>query len=116
FAVHLVADPPPLHGVGKSVAVLGPLPAHRRGRGAVHIFHLLGGRFDAAEAGVDRDVGLGADLADEHQELVDADVVRLDAPPGRVLARRAAVALADAVLPVVAAHEVPAGPAVDRRV
>ena len=49
-------------------------------------------------------------------ELVEADVVGLDALPGRVLARRPAVAVADAVLPVVAADEVAARPAVDGRV
>ena len=64
-------------------------------------------------AGVDRDVRLGADQAHQVHELVEAHVVVLDALPGRVLARRPAVGVADAVLPVVPAHEVAARPAVD---
>src|SRR5262245_55073749 len=65
-----------------------------------------------AEAGVDRDVRLRVQLAAEDHELVHPHVVRLDPLPGGVLARGAAVAVAEPVLPVVAAHEVPARPAV----
>jgi len=108
--------PPPLHAVGLSVAVLRSPPAHRaRGR-TVDVLHLLRGGLGSTKAGVDRDVGLGGDLAAQRQELVHADVVRLDALPRRVLARRPPVGIADAVLPVVAAHEVAPGPAVDGRV
>ena len=69
-----------------------------------------------AKAAVHRDVRLGANQPAERHELVDPDVVVLHALPRGVLARRPPVALADAVAPVVAAHEVAAGPAVDRRV
>ena len=71
---------------------------------------------DVAQPAVDGDVGLGLEQPAEGHELVDAEVVVLDALPGRVLARRAAVAVADAVVPVVAADEIAARPAIDRRV
>ena len=97
------------------MAVLRPSPAHSRLGGAVGVLDLLGRALRPAEAGVDRHVRLGPDLTAERHELVEPDVVGLDAFPGRVLARRPPVALTDAVLPVVAAHEVAARPAVDGR-
>src|SRR3990172_3865552 len=47
---------------------------------------------------------------------MNTDIVVLDALPGRIFARRTLVALADAVAPIVAADEIAARPAIDRRV
>ena len=112
-AVHLVADADEADAPGLGAAVGGAEAAHRGVRGAVEVGELVDGVLGAAEAGVDGDVGLGAEQVAEGHELVDADIVVLDAGPGGVLAGRAAVAVADAVAPVVAGDEVAAGPAVD---
>ncbi len=71
---------------------------------------------DVAQAAVERDVGFGAENPAEGHELVQPEVIVFDAGPGRVLARRTAVAVADAIFPVVAADEVAARPAIDRRI
>ena len=114
LAPHFVADAPVLDAVRLGVAVLRRATSRRSCRRRRCVFDFLGGRVVVAEAGVDGDHRLGADFAAEVDEFVDADVVVLDAGPGGILARRPAVAGADAVAPVVAAHEVAAGPAVDR--
>ena len=69
-----------------------------------------------ALSAVDDHQRLGLDRAAERHELVDAEIVVLDALPGRVLSRRSAVGVSDAVPPVVAADEISARPAIDRRV
>ena len=115
-AVHLVAHRPPLHSPGTVPPVFGAPSAHQGGGCAVDVFDLFGGHGLRALAAVDRDVRLGIDEAAQVQELVDADVVVLDPEPGRVLARRAAVGITDAVLPVVAADEIAARPAIYRRI
>ena len=113
---HLVADAPVFHPVRLLVAVLDA-PAPANGIGAtVGILDPLGGGIGVAEARVGGDHRLGADLAAEDHELVGAEIVVLDAGPGRVLAGRAAVTVPDAVAPVVAAHEVATRPAVDSAV
>ena len=101
---------------GSDVAVFNAPLAADRVFGAVDIFDFLRGGIVVAEAGVHGDHRLGVDFMAEIEELVDADIVGIDAGPGRILARRAAVARADAVAPVVAADKVAAGPAVDRRI
>ena len=113
---HFVADAPVLDAVRLGVAVLRrasepPIVSLE----PFAVFDFLRGRIVVAKAGVNGDHRLGADLVAEVDELVDAEVVVLDAGPGRILARRPAIAGADAVAPVVAADEVSAGPAVDRR-
>jgi len=115
-AVHLVADRPPAHAIGLGVAVLGAQFAHRRVHAAVGVLDHVHGQLHVALAAVDDHVRLRVDFPTELHELVDAEIVVLDALPGRVLAGRAAVGVPDAVLPVVAAHEIPARPAVDRRI
>jgi hypothetical protein len=110
---HLVSDRPPLAAEWRPLAVLRAKRAHWRGRGAVDVFDLVGRRGDVAQAAVDGDVRLGADEAAKRHELVDADVVVFNALPCRVLARRTAITIADAIPPVVAADEVPARPPVD---
>ena len=115
-AVHLVADAPELHAVGLGMAVLGPQLAHGRVGRTVGVLDLFDGRFRIAQPAVDGDVRLGLQVAAKDHELVQAEVVVLDAVPGRVLARRTAVAVADAVRPVIAADEVSTRPTVDRRI
>ena len=73
----------------------------------------MGGGVGVAEAGVDGDKGVGTDFFAELDELVGTEVVVFDSAPSRVSARWAAVTVADSVAPVVTAHEVSAGPAVD---
>ena len=115
-AVHLVAHAPPRHPVGLAVAVGGAALAPRAVGWAIAVFDQRGGQLGRAEARVDHHQRLRLQLAAEGDELVDAEVVVLDACPRGVLARRPSVAGADAVAPVVAAHEVAARPAVDGRV
>src|SRR5262249_46572505 len=81
---------------------------------AVRIFNFLGGGIIVAKAGVDGDHRLGVNFAAEIEELVDADIVRINSGPRRILACRGAITRTDAVAPVVAADGVSAGPAVDR--
>src|SRR5690606_12385680 len=71
------------------------------------------GRFlDRPRTDVDRDVGFGADLLDEVEELVRAERVVLDRlAPVPVDAHAALRAIADPVAPVVLVGEAPAGPA-----
>ena len=112
-AVHFVADAPVLDRVRFGMAVVrAPFPHRTCGR-SVRIFDLLNGSFHAAQSTVDGDVRFRFQQPAEHHELVQAKVIVFDARPGRVLARRPAIARSDAVLPVVATDEIPAGPAVD---
>ena len=74
----------------------------------------MGGSVGVAEAGIHGDEGIGADLFAELDEFVGAEVVVLDSAPGGVSPRWTAVSITDSVAPVVAAHKVSAGPAVDR--
>ena len=85
-APHLVAYAPVFHGKGLGRAVAGPQAAHRRGRAAVGVFHLGGRGVGVAKAGVDRDQRLGADLPAKGDVFVEAEIVGLDALPGRILA------------------------------
>ena len=63
-------------------------------------------REQVAEAGVDAQVGLDAQLLAVAQELVGAEAVGFDRAPGVVAPRRALVARTDAVQPVIAGGEV----------
>ncbi len=47
---------------------------------------------------------------------MDAEVVMLNALPGRIFSGRPAVRVSDSILPVVAADKISARPAVDRRI
>ncbi len=113
-AVHLVAEAPVLHAVGRRVAVLAPLVGPPRRLRLVRVLDPVARLVHGAQAEVDRDVGRGADLGRVLQELVGAEAVRLDGVPRQVEPRRPQVLRADAVLPVIAGDEVAARPAQDR--
>ena len=98
------------------MAVPGTELTHRRIDAAVDVFDLFGGRLGASKTGIDGDEALGVNLAAQVKEFVKSHVVMLDAFPGRILARRPAVGIANAVFPVVAADEVAARPPINRRV
>ena len=82
----------------------------------VGILDFLDGRLHVAQAAVDGDVRIGAQLAAEGHEFVDAEIVVFDALPGGIFPRRPAIGIAQAVAPVVSADEIAARPAIDRRV
>ena len=115
-APHLVAHAPPLDAEGLGVAVLGPPLAHRGVGRAVGVLDLGGRRIGVAEPGVDRDHGLRLDQLAEANELMHAHVVGLDPGPRRIGAGRSLVPVAQAVPPVIAAHEVAARPPIHRGV
>ena len=114
IAEHFVADAPPGDLVRLWVPVARALRAPAAVAGAGRVFHLVGGIPRAAEPGVHRNVGFGANLGAKAHELIQPEIVVLDRVPGAFPARRTLVALANAVFPVVAGHEVAAGPACDR--
>ncbi len=113
-APHLVADAPVLHPERLGGAVFDAPAAPQGLRRPVAVLELRGGGVGVAKPRVHRDPGLGLDQPAEAHELVHAEIVVLDAGPGRIRARRTAIAVADAVAPVVAADEIAARPAVDR--
>ncbi len=107
-AVHLVAQAPQPDAERVLVAVrdapLGQLGA----AGVVGVLLELDRLRDAARAEVERQHRLAADLADEVDELAQAEAVALRGPPGEVEAPGALVLRAHAVLPLVTRDEVPA--------
>ncbi|PYM27074.1 MAG: hypothetical protein DMD80_16620 [Candidatus Rokuibacteriota bacterium] len=113
-AVHLVAQPPVAHAVRVGVAVL---PTKIRPRGVARAVAVLDPRLGLvhrARAHVHADERLGAEHAAILDELVGAEAIRLLGVPRQLAAPRSLVSRPDAVEPVVAAHEVAAGPAEDR--
>src|ERR1700757_39790 len=84
--------------------------------GAICVGDFLRGRKSIAEAGVDGDHRLCVNFAAEVEELVDAKIVVFNARPGRILSRRPTITRPDAVAPIVPTDEVPAWPAIDRRI
>ena len=115
-SIHLVADGPPFDAPGLRMAVSGATFAHRCVSPAVSIFNLLGGRLGSPQTGIDGNEGLRVDLTAQIHKLVKSHVVMFDALPGRILAGRPAVGIANTVFPVVTADKVPTWPTVDRRV
>ena len=97
---------------GFSRPFCAPQVGHRRDGVGGHVLDPLHHLLRGAAADVARDVGVGAELLHEIHELVGAEAVVLDdAAPVGVDHRRALLARADAVLPVVLVGEAAAGPA-----
>ncbi len=111
---HLVADTPVFDGERFSVSILDSPRAADRVDRAVAVVDLLSGGIVIAESGVGGDHRLGVDLTTKVDEFVDADVVMLDSGPSGIVTGRAAIAVADAVAPIVAADEVATRPAIHR--
>ena len=113
-AVHLVAETPGPDAVRLGMAIgrppVGDLGACR----CVAVLDEVARRVGAAGPEVHREHRLHAGQARPGDELVGADRVGLDRPPGEVVPLGPPVAGADAILPVVAGDEVPARIA-DRR-
>ena len=110
-AIHLVAESPHLHLPGIASTVLAAQAGHGGVFGGIAVLHPLLGFGPRAGAEVGADVGLGAELLDVVEEFVGAEAVGLDGAPCHFEARRALVARAYAVAPVVVGGEVAAGPA-----
>ena len=110
-AIHLVAEAPELDLPGIAAAVLAAQAGHGGVFGGIAVLDPLLGFGPGAGAEVGADVGLGAEHLDVVEELVGAEAVAFDGAPGHFEARRALVARADAVAPVVVGGEVAAGPA-----
>ncbi len=87
--------------------------SHRRGDGAVGVFHQFSCAPGVAKAGIDRDVGIHAEQTAEREELIGAHVVRLNGVPNRIVDGRALVRIADRITPLVRGDEVAAGEAID---
>ena len=81
------------------MAVLRALSAHHGVYRSVHILNLLGCGVRIAEAGIDADVGLDANLPAKRHELIHAQIVGLHCVPGVVPVGRALIAIADGVVP-----------------
>ncbi len=107
--VELVAESPILHRPRFVAAVLAAQIGERGVARFVGVLDPLARFVDGAEAGVDAQVRLGADLFAVAEELVGAEAVRFDVAPGVVGADGAAGFGTDAVAPVVAGDEVAAG-------
>jgi hypothetical protein len=96
---------------GSRTAVLRAHFAHARLHRAVAVFHFLGRLARRAKSAVDRQIGLGSGQPAEGHEVMQAHVVRLHPiGPHHLQARRALVAIANTVAPVVGGDEVAAGP------
>jgi len=107
-AVHLVAQAPVLHAVPFPLAVRGAQVAVVRAGGEVHVLHEVGGVLDAAGAEVHGPHRFRAEFAGEVHELVRSELVRFGGAPREGAAAGPLGFRADAVLPAVAGHEVPA--------
>jgi hypothetical protein len=90
--------------------------AHGRIRSAVGVFEFLDRILHLALSAVDGDVRFRIQGLAEHHEFIQPEIIMLDAFPRGVLARRTAIPIAEAVAPVVTAHEIPARPAIYRRI
>ena len=113
-SVHLVAEAPVAHAVGLGVAV-GPPEVRPVGvPGAVAVLHPGLGLVHRARAHVHADVRLRVEDPAVLDELVRAEAVRLLRVPRELAAPRPVAGRADAVGPVVPAHEVAARPAEHR--
>src|SRR5204863_184090 len=113
-AVHLVAECPVAHAIGLGVSVLAAQIRPRGVADAVAVLDPRLGLVHRARAHVHADERLGAEHAAILDELVGAEAIRLLGIPRQLAAPRSLVSRPDAVEPVVAAHEVAAGPAEDR--
>ena len=110
-APQLVADAEERHRPGRLVAVPGALVGEAAG-GRGHVFDPLGHLARGAVADVARDIGFGTDLAQQLEELVRADRVRLGhAAPMGVDLDRTLVLRADTLAPIIFVGEAPARPA-----
>ena len=113
-AIHLVTESPHFDLPGIAPAVLAAQARHGGVFRGIAIFHPLLGLRPGAGAEVGADVGLGADRLHVVEELVSAEAVGFDGAPRHFEARRALVARAYAVAPVVVGGEVAARPAEER--
>ena len=107
-AVHFIAEAPELDTVRRVVAVFAALVSPVGVRAAVAVFQQLDGILRRAGAEIDGQHWLNAGTLTPAQELVRADLVRLDRAPGHVGPDRAAVFRVDTVFPVIAGDEVAA--------
>ena len=112
-AVHLVAEAPVAHPVRRGVAVLTPQIRPVRVARTVAVLHPRLRLVRRAGAHVHADVGLGPQRAAVADELVGAEAVGFLRVPGELGPAWPVVHRPHTVEPVVAAHEVPAGPAED---
>ena len=112
--VHLVAQAPEFHVVRLFPAMLAAQVGQGRAGRVVAVFDHVAGGIGAACAEVDRQHGLCLGGATPVDELVGAELVGLGRHPGEVEPARPLGRRTDAVLPVVARHEVAAGIARDR--
>ena len=113
-AVHLVAQAPHAHVVRLGRAVLYPLVGPVRAAGVVAVLHQLRRGVRASGAQVHRQHRRRAHPSCPGAEFVRAHLVRFDRAPGQVEPDGPLLDRADAVLPAVTGHEVPAGIADDR--
>ena len=110
-AVHLVADGPDTDLEGLRTAVLRAHFAHARLHRAIAVFHFFSRLAGRAKSAVDGQIGLGSGQPAEGHEFMKAHVVRLHPiGPHHLQARRALIAIANTVSPVVSGDEVAAGP------
>src|SRR5206468_7090557 len=106
--VHLVAEAPVPHVVGSLVAVRAPQVAPLRALVDVAVLDVGDGVLRAAGAEVEAQERLGADEPAPSDELVGAELVRLERVPGPIQDGGTLVLGTDAVEPVVAGDEVAA--------
>src|SRR5215204_1337192 len=112
--IHLVAQPPVPDVVRLLVAVLAPEVGPVGVTRAVAVLDPGLGLVHRACPHVDADVGLGPQQATVLYELVRAEAVGFFGGPREIHLPRTLLARTDPVGPVVAAHEVPTGPAQNR--
>ena len=112
-----VAQRPALHAVRFRMAVFGTEAAVRRGCITVAVFHPVGIVLRSRPGGIDGDEGLCADLVAQCEEIVCIDLVIIVSPgvglcfhPQVGLEGRPPIPGHKAVLPIVFAGEVSAGP------
>ena len=104
--VELVAETPQPNPVRIGSTVGDALVRQRRARRVVDVLQQVERLGDPAGAEVDGEHRLDTGPAGPLDELVDADLVGLDRPPGEIAAHRTAVTRPDAVLPAVVGDEV----------
>src|SRR5690606_24567885 len=109
----LVADTPELHAIRLGMAVLRAQLAHRRRDIAVDVFDELRGRPRIAKARARGDVWIRVEQTAQGEELVRANVVRLNRFPYWVVDRRTLIARSDRVTPLVRRDEISTREAID---
>ena len=89
--------------------------SHRRVGGAVDVFHQFGGRAGISETRIYTDECVYSEKLAQVEELIGADIVRLQGRPHVIPARRPSIRIADGIAPLVGGEEVSAGKTVHAR-